>query len=287
MKQNDEKNIKKRAIGLHIRLQKELQEVIQFVQRFETTVAQSFLLNEQGAYVSWSDKIMHEFVKQKKSLDFLYFIHAAYWSSLAKKGSKEFFSLLKEAQIAADLQSSGIVVHIGATRAQISKQDQALYVAEALNELTRRVANIPIVLENSPHAGRNFGGDFTDFQLLLPHIEQKNRVVFCIDTAHAFVFGYDLSVEQKRETFFQMLSELFNNQNIALIHINDAAKGCGSLIDKHEVPGVGQIGQTALIACMKDTLLQDVPIIMELPASQEHASYASILKEIQQWDERK
>src|SRR3990167_9539226 len=125
------------------------------------TIAQSFLINEQGRYVSCSSLAIKDFVHAKKELNFSYFVHAAYWSNLTDVKSKEFTSLCKEAEIALNIESQGIVIHVGATRAKLDKHDQAKYVAEGINKLFDQIPDIEILLENSPHSGRNFGGDIT------------------------------------------------------------------------------------------------------------------------------
>ena len=119
----------RRPIGLHIRLQSKLFDVINTVQEMNLTIAQSFLINEQGRYVSCSSRAIKDFVHAKKKLNFSYFVHAAYWSNLTDVKSKEFTSLCKEAEIALNIESQGIVMHVGATRAKLDKHDQAKYVA--------------------------------------------------------------------------------------------------------------------------------------------------------------
>ncbi|HSW75461.1 MAG TPA: TIM barrel protein [Candidatus Saccharimonadales bacterium] len=283
-KENSKSAQNKRPIGIHIRLMQGLSDVAQTVQRLNVSVAQSFLLTESGKYAQLSHKIVKDFVKQKEHLQFLYFVHAAYWSSLVQVGSKEFLSLCKEAEIAYDLQSDGIVIHVGATRAQLQKNEQVLYVADAVNELLHQVPDIKLLLENSPHAGRNFGGDITDFGLLLQHIEQKDRVQFCIDTAHAFVFGYDLVHKYKRQDFFTLLQSVFDNNQIALLHVNDTPELCGSYIDKHGIPGDGMIGQKSLTWFIAHEMCKNVPIIMELPSSCVQGQDAEILNRVKSWD---
>lgn len=273
-----------RPIGIHVRLQQGLLDVVSSVERTNVSVAQSFLLNESGKYASFTHKIVREFVKQKERLNFLYFVHAAYWSSLVQVGSKEFISLCKETEIAYNLHSDGIVIHVGATRARLEKKEQVLYVAEAVNELLHQVPDIKLLLENSPHAGRNFGGDITDFGLLLDHVENKERVQFCIDTAHAFVFGYDVVNEYKREDFFKLLKDVFGEKQIALLHVNDTSELCGSYIDKHGVPGEGVMGQKSLAWFIRHEMCEDVPIIMELPSSCSQDQDTEIIKRVRSWD---
>lgn len=273
-----------RSIGLHVRLQDGLRDIVEAVEQYKIVVAQSFLLNENGRYISLGTRAISQFLKQKESLQFDYFVHAAYWSSLTDMNSKEFLSLVKESEIAVDLQSKGIVVHVGATRGNLTKSDQAKYVAQGINELLHRVPDATLLLENAPHAGRNFGGDLLDFVLLYEMLEQAEKVQYCIDTAHAFVYGYNLADQAYKDSFFETLDTYFKDKNISLLHLNDTQHGCASQIDKHEVPGKGEIGSTVLKACMQQTILHDVPIVLELPGYCEPDEIHATLARVRSWD---
>lgn len=272
-----------RPIGLHVRLKSGLADVLQAVDELALNVVQSFLITESNKYASLSDKLIDRFTKAKKQQDFLYFVHAAYWSGLHDIKSKMFTSLKQEMSIAQDLQSDGIVVHIGAGKAGMSQKDKALYVAESINELSIVHPQVKLILENSPHAGRNFGGNIDDFAVLMEHVEDKSFINFCVDTAHAFVFGYNLANQRKLDDFLHQIDSIFEPSNMALLHFNDAVDKCGSYIDKHEVPGEGLIGKNALQHCMKSQLFKDLPIIIELSSSCQD-SYPSILDTVKSWD---
>jgi deoxyribonuclease-4 len=274
-----------RNIGLHLRLQNKLFDVITAAQKMNLSIAQSFLIDEQGKYVSYSFRVIKDFVHAKKDLNLLYFVHAAYWSSLTDVKSKEFLSLCKEAEIALNLESQGLVVHVGATRTKLGKFDQAKYVAEGINILFQEVPDIEILLENSPHAGRNFGGDITDFAYLKGMVEQSHRVKFCIDTAHAFVYGYNLVNQFEQEQFLSLVEEAFPKNSIALLHLNDTEHDCASKIDKHGIPGEGYLKEKALKKIMNHHLFKDKPIVLELPGTctQEESFYA--LERVMSWEE--
>lgn len=284
IRNKDIKIMNTRPIGLHIRLHNGLRDVIAAAQKFNISVAQSFLMNESSKYVSCSAAVKREFVHLKKDLGFSYFVHAAYWSSLINVKSKEFISLCKETEIALDLESNGIVVHVGATKTHLQKQDQAQYVAQGLNELFEKIPDIPILLENGPHAGRNFGGDFTDFMLLKNLVEQRHRVQFCIDTAHAYVYGYNIANPMARKEFFALLQEVFADETIALLHVNDTTHHCASQIDQHGIPGEGFLGESTLQQCMQYSLLKDVPIVLELPGSCNDQDMQVLLQRVRSWD---
>ena len=270
-------------MGIHIRLKKGMQDVLDVVDALDIRVAQSFLITESNKYISFSDRVIQDFVKQKQRKNFLYFVHAAYWSGLHSINNKMFESLRQEIAMAQDLQSDGVVVHVGASKTKRSAVDKVRYVAEAVNTMTSWFPNMNILLENAPHAGRNFGGDLQDFLLLFDHLERKDQVKFCIDTAHAFVFGYDIAKEDKMNDFLQFIDHSIGKQHIALLHFNDSVDSCGSYIDKHEIPGHGQIGKKALEIAMNHELFKDTPIIMEI-ADFPHDECKKILKDVSSWD---
>lgn len=271
-----------RPVGIHVRLYHGLSEIIQAVEQLQLKAVQSFLMKESTEYITINDRIRHDFIKAKERLGFLYFVHAAYWSGLTDKKSRPFISLQKEVEIAQWLQSDGIVVHPGATKAGLSKKDQLLYISECVNELNFKYPDIVILLENGPHAGRSFGGDIESFALLMERIEHKNLVGFCFDTAHAFVFGYDFLREQTQQDFIRLLDQSIGKESLRLLHFNDSKERCGSYIDRHEIPGAGLIGKKTLQFFMNHDLFKDVPIIIELPGDCEQND-ATLIKEIEQW----
>lgn len=275
--------MKQQAIGLHVRLNKGLLDIISIVQDLSLPVVQSFLMDETGAYVSCSSKILHDFFLQKEKLKFLYFVHAAYWSNLVYNKSKEFLTLSQETAYANDAGADGIVIHVGAFRNKINKQDQVRFVADSVNELLQKVSNITLLLENGPHAGRNFGGDLHDFGLLKEHIEVKNRVKFCLDTAHAFVFGYELTNPMHLTNFFQLIQDVIGKEHLGLLHLNDADKHCASYIDKHGIIGRGHLKEAVLKQVLNNPLFDSIPVILELPGSCLLEDEKASLKLVESW----
>ena len=274
-----------RSIGIHIRLHNGLLDILPVIEQLQINVAQSFLMTESNKYISLSDKVIDEFVRAKQKQPFLYYVHAAYWSGLTDSSSKMFVSLAKETEIAQRLQSDGIVIHSGTTRSSSSlKRDHLLRVVDSINQLNHAYPNIRLLLENTPHAGKSFGGNLEDFSMIMERVEKKALVGFCVDTAHAFVYGYDIFHEKGRTEFIKLVKEALGSEHITLLHLNDSQDRCGSYIDKHEVPGDGLIGHQALAAVMNDSLFKNVPIILELPGSCTKKD-EEVLKLVRSWQD--
>ena len=74
-------------------------------------------------------------------------------------------------------------------------------------------------------------------------------------------------------------------QRVAVLHLNDAEKKCGSRIDKHAIPGEGLIGEKPLKTFMNHPKLRHASIILELPVLPEKEE-EEILKKVQSWNKK-
>ena len=269
-----------RPIGVHVRLYQGLSDIITAVDTLSLCVVQSFLMTEALVPLILTDHEAQAFVRAKRKTGFDYFVHAAYWSGLTDVTSRMFVSLEQEVAVANRLHADGVVVHCGPRKGR-SVQDQARYVAESINTLHALYAT-KLLLENTPHAGKSFGGNLQDLALVAQHVEKKELLGFCIDTAHAFVYGYDIVHEKDRNDFLAQIKDDLGVDKIALLHFNDAQDLCGSHIDKHQIPGRGLIGHKALASIMHDPLFAQVPIILELPGMCDE-SERLIIDQISSW----
>src|SRR5205814_3541741 len=121
------------------------------------------------------------------------------------------------------------------------------------------------LLENTCHGNLAVGSDITDFKQVLEKIDKPERIGFCIDTAHAYSFGYKITDQQSQLDFIRLLDATLGLERIKLIHLNDSAESFSSRIDRHAVFGKGKIGFETLVQFAQQPLLQHIPIILEMP----------------------
>ena len=95
------------------------------------------------------------------------------------------------------------------------------------------------VVENSVGAGTQLCSTFED----LGEVARRGGVRVCVDTAHAFVAGYDLSAESGGRMVAEDLVDAVGGA-IALVHLNDAKHELGSHRDGHRKVGEGRIPST-------------------------------------------
>jgi len=87
----------------------------------------------------------------------------------------------------------------------------------------------------------------------------------CVDTAHAFAAGYDLStVEGVNETVSEF-DEVVGLDKLACIHLNDSKHDCGTNKDEHAHVGEGEIGVEGMQTILTHEALADVPFVLETP----------------------
>ena len=102
-------------------------------------------------------------------------------------------------------------------------------------------------------------------------IKQKERVGLCLDTAHAYLAGYNLSTKEGLEAMLGEIDNLVGLKLIKLIHLNDAKGALGSHHDRHDHIGKGSIGQEGLKRIVNHPKLKDIPLILETPKDTEEA----------------
>jgi deoxyribonuclease-4 len=121
-----------------------------------------------------------------------------------------------------------------------------------------------------------------DFYALKQKLDALDRIRFCIDTAHAHAYGYDIATPENQKKFIQLIDDTVGIDMVELIHLNDATYPLASRIDKHAVPGKGTIGINALHSFAMHPKLTHIPLILELPHLSQEEDEA-ILRIVREW----
>ena len=84
---------------------------------------------------------------------------------------------------------------------------------------------------------------------------------------HIFVAGYDIRTLETYEETIQAFDRNIGLTKLKVIHANDAKKGLGTRVDRHEHIGEGEIGANGFIQLVQDKRLSHIPMIVETPDS--------------------
>ena len=192
-------------------------------------------------------------------------IHSSYLVNLCTPKddlrAKSVESMQQEVDAAAELGIPYVNVHLGAHTGAGEQQglDNAV---SALDELDIP-DGVTVLLESDAGSGTKLGDDFTHLGYVLRESERDLEV--CLDTAHAFAAGYDLSTPAGVDETFEELDAEVGVENLAYVHLNDSKHGCGTNKDEHAHVGEGEIGEAGMRAFVNHPAVADVPLVVETP----------------------
>ena len=205
-------------------------------------------------------------------------IHASYLINLA--GSAEPFAsqsldgLVHELQRAPEYGASLVNTHIGSHRGAGRDGGVRRIASNVAVAAAAAPRGVRLVLENSSGGGDMLGSTIEDLAAILAGVAALDAgatrsVAFCLDTAHLWGAGYDISSEEGAARVIDRFAEVIGLDRLAMIHLNDSRSLLGSRTDRHEHVGAGRIGPIGLRAFLRDPRLADITFVMETPGVDE------------------
>jgi deoxyribonuclease-4 len=192
-------------------------------------------------------------------------IHTSYLVNLCtpKEGLREksLASMQEEVDTADRLGIPYVNVHLGAhTGAGVEGGlENAVSVLDDID-----VPNdVTIVVESDAGSGTKLGGQFWHLGQVCD--ESRHDLEVCVDTAHAWAAGYDLSTPEGIEETVEEFDSEVGLDRLACFHLNDSKHGRGTNKDEHAHVGLGEIGEEGMRAVVNHPELQDVPFVLETP----------------------
>jgi deoxyribonuclease-4 len=130
-----------------------------------------------------------------------------------------------------------------------------------------------ILLENSSGGGWGLGVNVAELASITEALDRRgvprDRVGFCLDVAHAWGAGYDLSNPAVTDALLEEFDDRVGIDRLALVHLNDSKSALGSRMDRHEHVGAGQIGEAGMAHLLRHPLLAAAAYIVETPGMDE------------------
>lgn len=221
------------------------------------------------------------------------FVHIPYLINLASPNPGLYESSI-EAYIediteAAAINTDYIVTHMGSHK-ETSEEAGLERLTAALKRILDKTAHLDvgILLENTAGSGSWLGYDFSHQKKVMQGLGpgQRERLGLCLDTAHAFLAGYDLATREGLEATLNQIDKLVGLSRIKLVHLNDAKGALGSHHDRHDHIGKGSIGLEGMKNIINHPRLKDVPFILETPkqTSQDDAVNLATVKRLRRKD---
>ena len=272
-----------RDVGLHLQIQDSLVALADQATELQLKIFQCFLAQKTvGQMIPFAQQDIEDFVGlHRKQFDNLY-MHSSYWVNLADTKRMYHPLLQQELDLAQKLEFTHVVLHCGSARGARNKDDALDALARMVDKLLSHPHELTILLENTAHGGKAIGSDLRDFKALLKRLDHPERLRFCVDTGHAYLFGYDIATDTGREEFINRVDDIMGWENVELLHLNDSQEACGSKIDHHYTVGQGSIGDAAIKNFVLHPKVADIPIIMEVPMLSEEEQ-KKLLEKVRSW----
>jgi deoxyribonuclease IV len=199
-------------------------------------------------------------------------VHASYLVNLA--GTAQPFAdqsratLISEVRRAALYGATLVNTHIGSHRQGGHEAGVRQIAVNVRAVLAETADEVRLVLENSGGGGDGMGATLEELAEILDRVGAGpgvERLAFCLDTAHLWGAGYDVSSADGARAVIDRFAALVGLDRLAMLHLNDSRSELGSRSDRHEHVGAGRIGPHGLAALLRDARLAGVPFILETP----------------------
>src|SRR5205809_3063418 len=140
-------------------------------------------------------------------------------------------------------------------------------IVNSIDEVLRKIPHVKtkIALETTAGQGSCIGHRFEHLAFIIANVREPERVCVCLDTAHLFAEGYDMSSETSARKTLREFDRVIGLDRLAGVHLNDSKTARGSRVDRHEHIGKGRIGLDAFRFIMRDRRFRKIPKVLETP----------------------
>jgi len=197
------------------------------------------------------------------------FLHLPYLPNIACRASKFYkrsvSSIVTDLQRAQTLKAQYLIIHIG-HRMESTEEEAIEAVCDGIDQALDKVENdVVLLLENTAGQGSEIGYRFEQIRDIMARVGENRRLGVCLDTAHSFEAGYDLSTKEGLEKTLEAFDRTIGLKRLHLLHLNDSKTPLGSRKDRHWHIGEGYIGLDGFRRIVNHPLLAHLPGIMETP----------------------
>ena len=257
--------------GFHISIAGGFSKVVERANVRGCETIQFFSRNPRGwKYSPLNEKEVEEFRSSIQSSPlFPVFLHMPYLPNIASFKSKFYErsiqSISTDLQRAEQLGAQYLIIHIG-HRMESSEDEAIEAVSQGINQAFSMVKNaVILLLENTAGQGTEIGYNFEQIKKIIEGVHNHQRMGVCLDTAHSFEAGYDLSNKEGMERTLENFDQTVGLKRLHLLHLNDSKTPLGSRKDRHWHIGEGYIGLEGFRHLVNHPLLRHLPGIMETP----------------------
>jgi len=259
-------------LGRHMPLHANAVKATEIAHNIGCNAIQIFASNPTGWRPPAGDGASSVVFAQAARLNELYpvVIHAPYLINLASPDDsiweKSVALLQWTLQRGALLGANYVVFHTGSHRGSGVEAGIARIAEAIIRILPETPPEVMLLLENDVGAGNSLGYSFEQLGAVIDLLpEYRERLGVCIDTAHLWGAGYDISNASTTRQILEQFDRIIGLDRLKVIHLNDTEMALGSHRDVHARLGEGIIGEEGLRVLLCEPRLAHTAVILETP----------------------
>lgn len=260
-------------LGVHVGVGAGYDAAVSYAQRLGCDALQFFNGNPRSYRVGKIDEAAHDRFRAARAAAGIAtaVIHTSYLINLASEDPKisegSVRLLVNDLAAAAVGDVAYVNTHLGSYGKRPRPQGFAAVVALLEVALADIRPNVRLVLENSAGAGQLCGGTLEELGGLLRAVDHPQLGV-CLDTAHSWAAGYDLSDAAGVDRFIDLAAQTIGLDRVVMFHFNDTQVALGAHKDRHWHIGEGHIGAAGFRAFAERSELAGKTAILETPGEE-------------------
>ncbi|MFH1368737.1 MAG: deoxyribonuclease IV [Elusimicrobiota bacterium] len=196
-------------------------------------------------------------------------------------------ALIDDLRLAEKLEADYLVIHPGSYSDGSTLEEGIKKIVSALNvAFDEAPGKSYILLETVAGGGRRIGSSFEEIRKMIDGVKDKKRIGVCLDTAHSFAAGYDLSTPSGIDKAMKAFESIIGFKYLKAMHFNDSLVPFNSRKDRHQHIGKGYIGEKGFRYIIKKLKDKVEAGILETPKEPESADKRN-LKLLYKWRNNK
>lgn len=266
-------------LGVHIRVGGGLVKALDRAQTLKCEAAQLFSGNPNAWARSPLDPAAAaHFVERNAELGIHPIVlHTPYLVNLASpddeiwgKSSVVLADAVKRAPL---LGADYIVTHIGSHKGE-GYGAGIKRIATAVRFALQAAEGPTIALEMGSGSGNSIGSKFEEMEDILNELtDVAERVGICIDTAHLWGAGYDISTTAGVNEILELLKRHVGFEKLKVVHLNDTQMALDSRRNRHYHIGKGHVGLEGFRAILNYPGTENLPGIIETPCDDDDLAF--------------
>ena len=280
------KAAKKPRIGAHVPTSGGMaKRAIEYAKTIKAEAIQVFASNPRGwAMPEANHEADQAFIEKANELEIETYVHAPFLINLGSPTEGTYKNSLASTKYSLkrgrEIKAKGVVIHTGSAvdEGNIKKAWKQIHegMMPILNELDDQ--DPWLLLEPTAGQGQSLVKRLEDLNNYFEALEWHPKVGICLDTCHVFAAGHDIKSKGGMSATIDLLVEVAGAERIQLIHANDSMDMLGSLKDRHQNLGDGEIGSKPFAELLAHPAIVDAPLILETPGEElEHGREVAML----------